>query len=96
VDVIRHPWDHSPQEHHETQELVNTAFEKDLRAAIQQARQGNHYPRNLDLFHDVLTSEMYDLLKETHLNRQPVGIWALAAVSVIAAAFLIIVLLFAV
>ncbi len=70
VQSIKHPWEHTPAEHAEAQHLVDIAFSKDLWAAVGQARKSEHYPRNLDLFHDVLTNEMYQLIKEHNLQRQ--------------------------
>ena len=94
VQSIKHPWDHSPAEHEETQQLVDLAFAKDLGAALRVAQKSEHYPRNLDLFHDILTGEMYDLLKETKLNRQPIGVWFffVAAIWVIVMSLIIVTL----
>jgi hypothetical protein len=75
VEKMREPWPHTEEEHQEAQKLVDLAFAKDLSAALRQARNSPHYPRNLDLFHDVLTGEMYNLLNESKLNRQPVAGW---------------------
>ncbi len=77
VDSIKSPWEHTKEEHEEAQILVNTAFAKDLTAAIKQAQSSPNYPRNLDLFHDVLTSEMYDLVVTSKLNKQPLAGWVL-------------------
>lgn len=71
VAALRQPWEHSHAEHAEVQQLVDMAFAKDLPTALRQARTSAHYPRNLDLFHDVLTSELYDLVREQHINQQP-------------------------
>lgn len=83
VNLVREPWNHTPAEHEEVQQLVNVAFQRDLGAAIKQARQSPHYPRNLDLLHDVLTGEMYDLLREGGLNKQPLGGWAMALLAIV-------------
>lgn len=83
VDLVREPWTHTPAEHEEVQQLVNVAFQRDLGAAITQARQSPHYPRNLDLLHDVLTGEMYDLLREGGLNKQPLGGWVMAVIAIV-------------
>lgn len=72
VNLVREPWLHTQAEHTEAQQLVDIAFARDLHSAIKVARQSPHYPRNLDLFHDVLTGEMYDLLKQEKLNHQSV------------------------
>lgn len=78
---LRTPWEHTPAEHQEVQTLVDAAFAKDLPAALRQARASAHYPRNLDLLHDVLTGEMYRLLLEHKLNQQPTA--ALAAITLL-------------
>ena len=95
VAIVREPWEHVPQEHAEAQQLVNYAFAHDLGAAIKRAEKSKYYPRNLDLFHDVLTGELYEALREQGLNRQPL----LARFSLVAfvgvVALIIIVLLFA-
>jgi hypothetical protein len=80
--TISHPWEHTPAEHEEVQVLVDTAFAEDLPAALKLAKKSSSYPRNLDLLHDLLTSEMYDLVKEGDLGRQPLGLW-ITEVSVI-------------
>ncbi|MEX1112561.1 MAG: hypothetical protein WEC84_03800 [Candidatus Andersenbacteria bacterium] len=72
--IVTHPWEHTQQEHEEVQQLVNIAFEKDLPTALKAARSSKGYPRNIDLLHDVLTTEMYDLVRDSHLNRQPTGL----------------------
>lgn len=72
VQVLSHPWEHSVLEHAEAQALVNTAFTKDLSAAIAQAEKSPSFPRNIDLFHDVLTGEMYDAISRARINSQHV------------------------
>jgi hypothetical protein len=89
VGVIRHPWEHTPQEHEEAQHLVDIAFSKDLWAAVKQARSSPHYPRNLDLFHDVLTNELYEGLREHGLQKQSVIPAALGAAIVLAVGLLL-------
>lgn len=83
VGSVKEPWLHTPAEHEEVQQLVDLAFRRDLGAAIAQARRSQHYPRNLDLLHDVLTGEMYALLREGQLNRQPLGGWLIAVLVII-------------
>ena len=83
VQLIRHPWEHTPAEHAEAQKLVDLAFSRDLPAAIRQARKSDHYPRNLDLFHDVLTGEMYTLMKQSGIDRQPVLPWAVVVTIIV-------------
>lgn len=82
-EVVHHPWDHTYAEHNEVQELVDIAFARDLPAALREARASRHYPRNLDLFHDVLTTEMYGILLQSHLRKQPTGLWLLALLALI-------------
>lgn len=86
---LSHPWEHSEGEHEEAQELVDLAFANDLSTALKVARQSKHYPRNLDLFHDVLTTEMYDLVREHKLNQQPLTGWAIFVIGVILGALLV-------
>ena len=83
VGALKEPWLHTPAEHEEVQQLVDVAFRRDLGAAIKQARQSQHYPRNLDLLHDVLTGEMYALLREGKLNQQPLGGWSIVILMII-------------
>lgn len=95
VNLVRQPWIHTQEEHEEAQHLVDIAFEQDLRAALKAARSSDHYPRNVDLFHDVLTSELYRLVADTAVNRQPVGLWVIGGiVLVLLGALLIAVLAF--
>lgn len=75
VSVIKQPWDHTPEEHRETQALINTAFSQDLGAAIKQARRSRYYPRIIDLMHDILTNELYEAVNEFRVNRQGTGVW---------------------
>lgn len=77
VTQLSQPWEHSGQEHEEAQQLVDLAFAKDLPTALAKARASSHYPRNLDLFHDVLTNELYTELVTHKLNRQPLAGWSL-------------------
>lgn len=93
VGVIKTPWEHTPTEHEEVQRLVDVAFAQDLPAAIRQARASGRYPRNLDLLHDVLTGEMYELMRQHGLQKQPLGWTALAAVSVIVGTLLLVYIL---
>lgn len=85
VGSLTHPWEHSAAEHTEVQQLVDTAFAKDLGAALRAARGSDYYPRNIDLLHDVLTTEMYETIRTRRLNRQPVrvGIWVTGGVAVV-------------
>lgn len=93
VDSLTRPWEHTPQEHAEVQGLVNLAFATDLSLALKQARQSPNWPRNLDLFHDVLTTEMYSLVQAHKLNRQPLSGWALFVAGIVLAATLVSILL---
>lgn len=91
VRLVTHPWEHTVQEHAEVQHLVDLAFARDLPTALKRARSSDYYPRNIDLFHDVLTTEMYELLREHGLNRQPIswGVLISAVVVVLAALVLL-------
>ncbi len=66
------PWEHTEEEHKEAQELVDLAFLEDLPVALKRARKSSGYPRNIDLLHDVLTGQMYDLMVKRGLNQQSV------------------------
>ena len=90
VGAIKMPWEHTPAEHAEVQQLVDVAFAQDLPAAIRQARKSGHYPRNLDLLHDVLTGEMYELMQQHGLQRQPLGWIFLAGASVVVGTLLLV------
>lgn len=90
VAKILRPWEHTPDEHAEVQHLVDVAFGRDLPAALKLARNSGHYPRNIDLFHDVLTTEMYQLLQEQGLRRQPLGLGIVITVGIILIAVLIV------
>lgn len=75
ADVLSRPWEHTAAEHKEVQELVDMAFDQDLSAALKKARRSGTYPRNIDLLHDVLTSELYGILQQRGINRQPLKSW---------------------
>jgi hypothetical protein len=83
VGLIPRPWEHTQEEHVEVQKLVDLAFERDLPAALKVARGSDFYPRNVDLLHDVLTTEMYELLQEHKLNRQPISWGILLSVTIL-------------
>lgn len=82
VETVKTPWEHTKQEHSEAQELVDLAFARDLPAALKEARASEHYPRNMDLFHDVLTGEMFDLVREHKLDEQPLAVWVMFIVGI--------------
>lgn len=82
-DLLKRPWEHTQEEHEEAQRLVDLTFQKDLPTALRQAEKSPHYPRILDLYHDVLTGEMYDLLRQERVNQQPLVGWGLILVAVI-------------
>jgi hypothetical protein len=91
IDTSR-PWEHSPEEHREVQGLVEMAFREDLVLALRKMRKSANYPRIVDLFHDVLTDQMYEVLAREGLNRQKVGkgLWVmLGLVSLIIVAALL-------
>lgn len=87
------PWEHSVDEHREVQHLVDIAFARDLPAALKLARSSGTYPRNIDLFHDVLTTEMYQLVRDYKLHRQPLSVGVLITVGIILVIGLIIIFL---
>lgn len=93
VSSLREPWEHSEEEHLEVQSLVNEAFEKDFTAALKKAKASPHYPRNLDLLHDVLTKQMYEALVQHGANKQVVLPWLIGMLS-IALAVLVLVIIF--
>lgn len=95
VHSLKTPWQHSPAEHSEAQRLVDLSFSHDLPTALKAARQSKYFPRILDLFHDVLTSELYDAMREHKLNRQPLIGWSLLAGIVILAGILLMALIVA-
>lgn len=68
VSSLHIPWEHTQEEHREAQELVNVAFAENLHTAIAQAEKSDSFPRNIDLFHDVLTGELYDAVVRSRLN----------------------------
>jgi len=96
VSSLHQPWEHSEEEHHEVQSLVNEAFEKDLKSALKKAREGAHYPRNLDLLHDVLTNQLYDLMVQQRINKQMVLPWVIAMLSITLVALIASIIVFAV
>lgn len=75
VSRVTHPWEHSKEEHAEVQQLVNIAFTHNLTDAISQAEKSPSFPRNIDLFHDVLTGEMYEAIRGTRISTQVVPVW---------------------
>lgn len=90
---ITHPWEHTPAEHEQVQGLVDMAFAEDLPAALRAAKKSSSYPRNLDLFHDLLTSEMYELVKQANLTKQPLSLWLTEVVVILLLAALGVLLL---
>src|SRR3989344_5059624 len=79
VGSLSQPWEHTVEEHQEAKKLVDLAFAQDLEAALKQARVSHAYPRNIDLLHDALTREPYELLVKRGMNRQAVVAWPLYA-----------------
>lgn len=97
VATFREPWEHSSAEHEEAQRLVDVAFTKDLGTALRQAKQSSHYPRNLDLLHDLLTGELYDHVRQSNLNKQSLSLWVTETVIIALLALLgILLLMFAI
>ncbi len=95
VTSLHRPWEHSQEEHAEVQELVNTAFASDLRDALQQAENSPTFPRNIDLFHDVLTGELYDAVLGQHLNAVHLSAWKLALLTLPVALLVVAIIIFA-
>ncbi len=98
VGSLYQPWEHTKEEHEQVQKLVDIAFIEDLPAALRRAKKSEHYPRIIDLLHDVLTGEMYEALTKRELNKQKIInkqavlaaiiIMILVAVALVAAALL--------
>jgi len=95
VSLYVQPWEHTEEEHREAQELVDLAFLEDLPIALKRAKKSSGYPRNVDLLHDVLTGQMYELMVKRRLNQQPVKksvmIMLVALVLVLTVVFMMIV-----
>ncbi len=89
VHSLKKPWQHTPEEHVEVEDLTDLAFSKDLTTALRKAKVSRHYPRNLDLFHDVLTGELYEALREHKLHKQPLIGWTILTLSVVIIFFII-------
>lgn len=68
-EMLNTPWEHSGDEHEEAQKLVDMAFKEDLQVAIRQAQSSSYYPRILDLLHDVLTGQVYEVIAQKEVNR---------------------------
>lgn len=68
VDRIKEPWSHTKEEHAEAQVLVEMAFTHGLSTALKQAHSSEHFPRNVDLLHDVLTGRLYDAVVADRVN----------------------------
>lgn len=93
--TLHQPWEHTPEEHTEVQSLVNEAFQKDIASALAMARKSGHYPRNIDLLHDVLTNEMYQALVERKANKQPMLVWVITILSITLVTLFLIIIFFA-
>jgi hypothetical protein len=94
VSLLTHPWEHSNEEHIEAQQLVDLAFAKDLSAAISEAEKSSSFPRNMDLFHDVLTGEMYEAIQKSRVHTQPVPHWIIWLLVLFFALLLSVILVF--
>ncbi|MEK7499013.1 MAG: hypothetical protein AAB649_00210 [Patescibacteria group bacterium] len=95
VQVLSHPWEHTQEEHGEAQQLVNISFTRDLTTAIAHAEKSPFFPRNIDLFHDLLTGEMYDAIFRARKNTQQVPVLLIIAIAVFFTLFLGAILVFA-
>lgn len=75
VSSLHTPWEHSKEEHSEVQDLVNIAFADSISVALRRAEHSSSFPRNIDLFHDVLTGELYDAVLGRRLNAVHISKW---------------------
>jgi hypothetical protein len=87
VSSLHAPWEHSQAEHDEVQVLVDMAFTHDLAAALRKAEQSPSFPRNIDLFHDVLTGELYEAVRTRRLNTAHVPVWIIIASTLLVVLF---------
>lgn len=94
ISPLTHPWEHSDVEHAEAQRLVDLAFDKDLSVAISEAEKSSLFPRNIDLFHDVLTGEMYEAIQKSRVNTHYTPKWVLFLIAVFFALLLGAILVF--
>ncbi|HLC49776.1 MAG TPA: hypothetical protein VJI96_05330 [Candidatus Andersenbacteria bacterium] len=94
VSLLATPWEHSDSEHVEAQALVDVAFHSSLTAAIAQAEKSPSFPRNMDLFHDVLTGQMYDAIVGARINTQHIPYWIIVMIAVFFALLLGVILVF--
>ncbi len=94
VSSLHTPWEHSQEEHHEVQDLVNVAFADTLPAALRRAENSPLFPRNIDLFHDVLTGELYDAVVGQRLDTMHVSVFATIALVLPILLLIIAILLF--
>lgn len=81
VSSLHTPWEHSQEEHNEVQDLVNIAFADTLPAALRRAENSPSFPRNIDLFHDVLTGELYNAVTGQRLDTMRVSVLTIAAIA---------------
>lgn len=95
VSSLHRPWEHSQEEHAEVQELVNTAFATDLRDALRKAENSPSFPRNIDLFHDVLTGELYAAVVGQRLNTVHFSVWRIALLATPVLLLIVAIILFA-
>lgn len=89
VSVLSQPWEHTEEEHEEVQRLIDVSFDRSLTDALKQARESDNYPRNVDLLHDILTDQLYEVVVERRLNQQQLSEKPIVAVAVVAAVFFI-------
>lgn len=93
---LSYPWEHTEEEHQEVQALVEVAFREDLPLALKKVRKSDNYPRIIDLFHDVLTGQMYEAVVKAGVNKQKMGkkTWIVVGVVSVLAIVSILVLVF--
>jgi hypothetical protein len=79
VSSYAQPWEHTQAEHVEAEQLVRVAFAHGLSAALASAEQSPSFPRNIDLFHDILTGKMYEALVSSRVRAvEHVPYWIIA------------------
>lgn len=94
VSLLSRPWEHTQAEHVEVQKLVDVAFAHDLATAISQAEKSPFFPRNIDLFHDLLTGEMHEAISRTRVPVRHIPLWIILSIPAVFILLLAAILLF--
>lgn len=94
ISALTHPWEHSDAEHAEAQRLVDLAFAQDLSVAISEAEKSPSFPRNIDLFHDVLTGEMHEAITRSRVRGHYIPVWVVFLIAMFFALLLSAILVF--